>query len=226
MSVRRTMAERAEQVRAILESPLYAVAQTSSLDAPANARDPEGATLADALPDPRPTAEEIALDAERRALLARRLRTLTPGEQVILALRFAGWSYPEVAVVVGRNRNAVAEIEREAHARIGAPANEPDPAAFTTIKSATPAELLRRQREIETDLGDAGIEPARRLALHRERIAIEHALRGALERERARQARRRRIEYLDARARRGDLLDTERSRIVRELAELRAGGAS
>lgn len=192
-----------------------------SLDAPASAADPEGATVGELVRSADPGQEEAALAGERRRLLAARMRTLlTPQEQVVVALRLADWSLPEVAVVIGRSRNTAAEIAKAAEARIGTPADDPVPESFPALDGLTPAELLARQRYLTEELGEPGLPAADRLALQREGEAIRQALTLAQERARGQEKRIRRVEHLRIVVRRPDLLSNERERYERELREL------
>ena len=77
MSTKRTLAERAEQIRTILGDPLYRYQQTTSLDAPASDDDPDGATLWDgpAIHDNSATsmwdeAYAVAVDHQGNAVVA------------------------------------------------------------------------------------------------------------------------------------------------------------
>lgn len=220
MSTKRTLAERAEQIRTILGDPLYRYQQTVSTDAPASDDDPDGATLGDLQRCTKPNQEEVALAAERRVLLARRMRTLTPREQAVVGLRFADWTLSEVGLALGLSREGVRKIEVEAHARIGVPADAPAPDSYPALAELSPGELRRRQLDLVEELGEAALSPADRLACQREAEAVRLALVLAEERQRTRASRLRRSEYLRIQLRRGDLLTTVRERLARELGDL------
>ncbi|MCU0222837.1 MAG: hypothetical protein MUF27_01935 [Acidobacteria bacterium] len=175
MSTKRTLAERAEQIRTILGDPLYRYQQTTSLDAPASDDDPDGATLGELQPSSGPSPELEAAERERRRKLAVAMRELSLREVAVVSLRFAGWSLEETAVVFQLSREVVRRTELAAAERLkrelyGEP-EPPAPPPPSRPRRERPAPDPRHARMV--DLWNALRNPSL-LSSERDRLLAEH----------------------------------------------------
>ena len=70
------------------------------------------------LPDPGPSPDELAADAERRGSVSRALTQLPEEQRRVVELRLAGMTGPEVAAALGRSHDSVRTTQRRALARL------------------------------------------------------------------------------------------------------------
>ena len=70
------------------------------------------------LPDPGPSPDELAAEAERRSSVSRALTHLPEEQRRVVELRLAGMTGPEVAAALGRSHDAVRTTQRRALARL------------------------------------------------------------------------------------------------------------
>ena len=70
------------------------------------------------LPDPGPSPDELAAEAERRHSVAWALTQLPEEQRRVVELRLAGLTGPEVAATLGRSHDSVRTTQRRALARL------------------------------------------------------------------------------------------------------------
>jgi len=72
------------------------------------------------LPDPGPSPDELAAEAERRSSVSWALTQLPEEQRRVVELRLAGMTGPEVAATLGRSHDSVRPTQRRALARLRA----------------------------------------------------------------------------------------------------------
>jgi RNA polymerase sigma-70 factor (ECF subfamily) len=112
---------------------LFAIARNVVVDAFRRRRPGAPLAAADALPDPAPTPEELALTEEERRTTRALLAHLTPAQRRVVELRLAGLTGAEIAASLGMSASAVKVHQFRAVARLRARLDvEGAPTAATT----------------------------------------------------------------------------------------------
>lgn len=93
---------------------LFAIAHNVVANSYRAARSQQPLSAAAELPDPAPSPEEQALDADERRSLRALLRHLSPDQRRVVELRLAGLTGAEIGAVLGRSRASVDAIQHRA----------------------------------------------------------------------------------------------------------------
>jgi len=99
---------------------LFAIAHNIVADSYRRQRPLWPLLAAESLPDPTPSPEDTAVDADEHRWLRALLTELAPDQRHVVELRLAGLTDAEIARVLGRSHGAVRSIQFRAVARLRA----------------------------------------------------------------------------------------------------------